>query len=333
MGGKFFEVLKAKSRLAYPNSARKKNFAKSHLEVRMFNVGDGEAILLVFPKKRAWLVDCGASTGDNRNKILGTRLAEYLKQRKLVLEALVPSHPHKDHAGAFVALLQAKPKLAKKVRYWRSDDPSWKKRNSWIPNLNKELGRLGSKVEGVALKNAHRDVSIAEGVSVHLFAGSSDGAYTSLFVHLRYHDARLLFTGDAHCTYEKMLLDAFGEEDFRAQVLKVTHHGSSSGTARTVVKAVNHGIAIASTAQDEGHRLEKDTLKRIGGHGRPRRVFETLVDGDIIMRTDGSKYGDGVLYELEFESPGRFAAELGARVIPLTEVNKARTSANHSKCK
>ncbi len=332
MAGKFLKVLEGKSRRALPKSARKKKLAKSHLEVRMFNVRDGEVILLVIPKKRAWLLDCGASTGDKRNKTLGTKLADYLKKEKLVLEALVPSHPHKDHGGAFSSLLKAKPKLANKVWYYRSDDASWKKTKGWIPELNKELKKLGSKLERVVLKNAHREVSIADGVSAHLFAGSGDGAYTSLFIHLRYHNARLLFTGDVHCKYEKKLLDAFGEEDFRADLLKVTHHGSSSGTANIVVKAVKQGIAIASTAEDGGHRLEKDTLKRLGGHGKPRRVFETLVDGDIILRTDGNKYDGGILYQVEFESPGRFAADLGATVLPLTNVNKTRTSTNDPKC-
>ncbi len=73
----------------------------------------------------------------------------------------------------------------------------------------------------------------------------------------------------------------------------MTHHGSSSGTARVIVDAVRPGIAVASTAPDGGHRLEMDTLARLGG---PRAVFETLVDGDIILRADGRGYGGGILY-------------------------------------
>ena len=265
MAGKFLKVLEGTARRALPRSGRKSTFAKSHLEVRMFNVGDGEAILLVFPKKRAWLVDCGSGSGTKHNQALGKQLASYLKQEKLVLEALVPSHPHKDHGGAFALLLAEKPKLASKVRYYRSSDATWNKKTGWISELNKELNKLGSKLEAVVLKNAHREVTIAADVTAHLFAGSGDGAYTSLFLHLRFRDARLLFTGDAHCRYEKKLLDAFGEEDSRADVLKVTHHGSSTGTAKKVVKEVKQGISIASTADDGGHRLGKDTLKRLGG--------------------------------------------------------------------
>lgn len=333
MPGVFYKVRAGKSEHASPSTARRNTFAKSHLEVRMFNVKDGEAILLVFPKNRAWLVDCGSGNGEKRNEILGTKLAAYLKQRKLKLEVFVPSHPHKDHGGAFTWLLRGKPKLASRLRFYRSSD-AWNKTSGWIPTLFKELKKLGSRFQPLVLHNAHREVTVSNGVNAHLFAGSGDRAYTSVFLHLRYHDARLLFTGDAHCAYEQKLLAAFGEEDFRADVLKVTHHGSSSGTAKKVVARVKHGMAIASTAADEGHRLEKDTLKRLGGLGKPRRVFETLVNGDIILRTDGGKLGDGILYQVEFESPGRFAAQadLGAGIVPLSQVNKQRTTSRKPDC-
>ena len=63
-----------------------------------------------------------------------------------------------------------------------------------------------------------------------------------------------------------------------------------------------------------------------------RRVFETLIDGDIILQTDGRPYRGGLLYKLEFESPGRFADDLRAEVKTLAEVDPTRTSSPHSAC-
>ena len=134
-------------------------------------------------------------------------------------------------------------------------------------------------------------------------------------------------------------LEHVGPGDFRADVLKVTHHGSSSGTAKSVVEAVRPGIAMASTGDDSGHRLERDTLDRLGGRplqGRPgpRRVFETLVDGDIVLQTDGNPYRGGLLYQAEFESPGRFVEGLGAEVMLLEDVDRQRTTSdNYPECK
>lgn len=180
-------------------------------------------------------------------------------------------------------------------------------------------------------------MNISGGVTAHLFAGSGDGPYTSIFVQIRYRDASLLFTGDAHCEYEMELLEAFGDQDFRANMLKVTHHGSSSGTATRVINAIRPGIAIASTGHDSGQR---DTLDRLGGHsGLPgpgardvRSVFETVVDGDIILRTDGRPYLGGLLYQVEFNSPGQFANDLGANIMSLEDVNDERTISPHQAC-
>ena len=130
-----------------------------------------------------------------------------------------------------------------------------------------------------------------------------------------------------------MLLERFGEDDFRADVFKVTHHGSSSGTAQRVVNEAKPAIAIASTADDSGHRLEADTLQRLGNNGPKRRIYETVIDGDIILRTDGEAYGGGVLYQVELAAPGLFEAALGATTLARAAVDAHRSfSDNHPKC-
>ena len=333
----FLRVLEDESRNARPNAGRRAEFERSHLTVRLFNVGHGEAILVVFDGKRAWLIDSGNNSRP-RNKFLGQRLIDFIEDHDLLLEAIVPSHPHFDHAGAFETILGSpSAHIASTITIYRSADPSWNSSAGWRKRFRDAIENRGEGVVEIAIGDAHREVQISDGVEAHLFAGSGDGPYTSLFVHLRYHHARILFTGDAYCRYEIDMLKAFGTEDFRADVLKVTHHGSSSGTARTLVAAVRPGVAIASTGDDSGHRLERDTLERLGGRPlrgprTPRRVFETLVDGDIILRTDGKPYRGGLLYQVDFESPGRFAANLGAGVMSLAAVDGSRTTSNHIAC-
>jgi competence protein ComEC len=332
MAGTFFRVRERRLETASPGGTRKKSFAQSHLEVRMFNVKDGEAILLVFPGKRAWLIDGGSGNGDAHNQTLGGLLATHLKTAGLKLEVLIPSHAHKDHAGALASLLRAHPRLANKLTLYRSSD-AWTDATGWIGDLHKETKKLGSKFDEVELQNQHREIAVASGVSAHLFAGSGQAAYTSVFLHLRYHQTSLLFTGDSKCGYEKKLLARYGDGDFRADVLKVTHHGSSSGTAQEVADKILQGIVIASTAPDGGHRLEQDTLDRLGGLGKPRRVFETSVDGDITLRTDGQTFGNGILYQVELESPGIFATSLGAKMQTLAQANQGRQIGHDRQCK
>ena len=311
------------------------------MEVRLFNVGHGEAILVIFDDNRAWLIDAG-SDSERRCKLLGERLIAYLDERDLTLEALVPTHPHRDHAGAFETILgSSSPRIASPLTIYRSVDRSWHSTAGWRKRFRDAIEARqarGDQVVEIALGDAHREVSISGDAEAHLFAGSGEGPYTTLFVHLRFRDARLLFTGDALCGYEMELLNWFGQRDFRADMLKVTHHGSSSGTAQTVVEAVRPAIAIVSTGDDSGHRLERDTLDRLGGRplrGRPgpRRIFETLVDGDIVVRTDGNPYGGGILYQVDVEPPGRFVDGLGAGIMLLKDVDRQReTSDNYPEC-
>lgn len=334
----FLKALEDRARDARPRANRRAAFEASHLEVRLFHVGHGEAILVIFGNNRAWLIDAG-SNSERRCKLLGERLIAYLDERDLTLEALVPSHPHRDHAGTFETILgSSSPRIASPLMIYRSADPSWHSTAGWRKRFRDAIEARqarGDQVVEIVLGNAHREVSIADRLEAHLFAGSGEGPYTTLFVHLRFRDARLLFTGDALCGYEIELLDKFGPGDFRADMLKVTHHGSSSGTAQTVVEAVRPAIAIASTGDGAGHRLERDTLDRLGGRplkGRPgpRRIFETLVDGDIVVRTDGNPYGGGILYQVEFESPGRFVEGLGAEIMSLKDVDSQRTASDNN---
>ncbi|MCH7779869.1 MAG: hypothetical protein IH848_03410 [Acidobacteria bacterium] len=126
----------------------------------------------------------------------------------------------------------------------------------------------------------------------------------------------MLFTGDADAPYEVELLNAFGEEHFHSDVLKVTHHGSANGTDESVLAEIRPGIAIASTAADDDHRLEhviKNRLEGITTRGywasdRWATIFETLVDGDITLRTDGIPSEPGetdVLYSVEYSAENR----------------------------
>ena len=67
----------------------------------MFNVGAGEAVLVVFPSGRVWIVDCGSGNhtmGDNRR--LGKGITSYMAAEGLTLKAMIATHPHIDHGGA-----------------------------------------------------------------------------------------------------------------------------------------------------------------------------------------------------------------------------------------
>ncbi len=328
MSGNFYEVFENGRRRASLTSQEESDFFASCLEIRMFNVGEGEAILLIPPRSRnAWLMDCGC----HHNKDLGEALADYLAAEDLLLKGLILSHPHLDHGGAIKTALENAP-LARSVRYFRSDDAFFSAEKVWLGDLTTVMRRLGSRMaRPVIVRQGIRNVDLGNGVRARLFAGKPVSAgYTSIFLNLHFGDARLLFTGDVKCGYEIKLLKQRAGAEFRADVLKVTHHGASSGTANRLVCAVKPGIAFASTAADGGHRLEGDVLGRLGGRPGPRKVLETFVDGDIIIKTHGRSLNGRVLYHVDRKRPGQFAKKLGAQTSLLRNVVRGRTK--HTNC-
>lgn len=61
---------------ADPPTERIAAFNTSHLEVHMFNVRNGEAVVITFPNRRAWVLDCGSGNHPrSRNELLGIGIA------------------------------------------------------------------------------------------------------------------------------------------------------------------------------------------------------------------------------------------------------------------
>ena len=334
----FLKVRPNAAGVADPSAARISAFHNEHLEIRMFYVGRGETNLIVFPDRRAWIVEVGSGNGWSDNNTLGALLANYLGQENLTLDAMVMAHAHKDHVGAVPALLEAGGYYyTSPLRLYRNRSTSWDRVRtdagnwSWHDQWWRRVRQDGD-VEDVPIGTEHIEVPISNGVEAHFFAAPTGDVYRSLFMHLRYHEARILLTGDAKCSYETRLINLYGQQDFQSDVLKVTHHGSSSGTGRVFVSTVAPGIAIASTGNTSSHFLEEDTLERLGGRPGPRSVYETLVDGDIIIRTDGRTFEDGILYEATFDNPGEFTGTLGDVTLSLNAVNNDRGRTDDADC-
>jgi hypothetical protein len=59
---------------------------------------------------------------------------------------------------------------------------------------------------------------------------------------------------------------------------------------------------------------------------------ETIVDGDIIIHTDGQAYNNGILYEATFNDPGQFSPTLGEVTVDLNTANAARERSDDPDC-
>ncbi|MCH8274045.1 MAG: MBL fold metallo-hydrolase [Armatimonadetes bacterium] len=293
-------------------SQDKRAFRDDAIEITMYSVGKGEAIV-ISRGGRAILVDGGAGN-KAKNDVLGGALAARLAPGSL--RAIVASHPHRDHTNFYRVLAQRPDLFAQGAKYF--DNGTQKAEDDW-KRLRKSQANLPFVREAVGHQRA-RDgdnrIPLGPGVEVHLVRGKTRAksravqAYWSVFLFLRYRDAWMLFTGDAMKGYEKLLLPRLEDISGRAHMLKVTHHGSSDGTSPDLVTSLRPRISIVSTAKDPTHRIEKDVRERLSDSEiyatydlkRPPPRAE-----DIIVRTDGRLWGvngfEGVLFEVSTQTP------------------------------
>ena len=126
----FLKVLPDTAAVAQPDPARIAAFRNEQLEIHMFYVGHGELNLVVFPDRRAWIIEVGSGNHWPDNDSLGALLAQYLVRENLTLDALVMAHAHMDHVGAVPTLLETGGYFyTSPLRLYRNDSTSWDRRN------------------------------------------------------------------------------------------------------------------------------------------------------------------------------------------------------------
>jgi competence protein ComEC len=253
------------------------------LDVVVFDVGQGDAILVRTPQGRTMLVDAGGlprGEFDTGARVVAPALRALGVLR---LDLLVVTHPHRDHLGGAPAI----------VRLFRPEAV-------WIGASGFDDGRLAPLVtaaeETGALLLLPRRGVVAHlgGVRIEVLnpaggkpGGPRDGRSgndESIVLRLRCARRSLLLTGDMERPAEASLL---GEgRPLASEVLKVAHHGSDTSTSAPFLEAVAPRAAIVSAGplNPWGHPSPQ-VLRRLGEAGV--RLFRTDRDGAIRARTDG----------------------------------------------
>lgn len=282
-------------------------FRQQAMQMTVFNVGPGEAVLLRLGHSGI-LVDGGARV-IKRNSALGQALRSYLIGQGVRLIAIVASHPHVDHLNALETLLLGDPTevLSPGAIYYHNGETT----GTWLTEtLVARLNALGPEViQQVAVTGFGQYPGLG-GTSMAMFV---DGRwkprpeYKSIITAVPHGQSRFLLTGDVYNTYEEALVaNPLTRPYLPTPVLKITHHGSQDGTSSAFVQQAVPRISVASTAGDAGHRLERAVRNRLRSYGE---VFDTYrTEGDIAVRTDGSQRllsgRQGVLFEVELAKPG-----------------------------
>jgi beta-lactamase superfamily II metal-dependent hydrolase len=83
------------------------------------------------------------------------------------------------------------------------------------------------------------------------------------------------------------MVKAFPNHLLRADILKVSHHGSATATSEKLLSAVQPSIAVISVGGGNGYGLPDETvLERL--LSRQITIYRTDLDGSVCFALDGT---------------------------------------------
>lgn len=274
--------------IAHPFAHR---FERGRLCVTFLDVGQGDAILIVFPHGGLMMMDAGGRPNFNargkdedgfvedRIGIAEASVMPYLWRRGIArLDWIAASHGDADHVEGFAELVRSfEIGAAIKGQASRSDLP---------PSIFDQAVQ-SANLQLQTLKRG--DLFEIDGVQIHVLSPFADRAENStnndsLVLKLTFGSRSFLLTGDIEKETEARLVEA--ETDLRVDVLKVAHHGSKTSSTAEFLAKVNPQHAVISVADPSpfGHP-HPEVVARLRGAGA--EVWQTSRCGAITISTDG----------------------------------------------
>jgi competence protein ComEC len=242
------------------------------LEVTFLDVGQGDAIWVRAPTGRTMLIDGGPD---------GRRVVSFLRRKTRRIDLVVLSHPHADHVGGVVSVLQNFDVGAVLDSGYPHPTPVYR-------DFLREVA-----LRGIPYRRARSGmvVELGSDVSAHVLwprepfvEGRSAPNENSVVIRLVYGEVAFLFTGDVEQVAEGMLAEM--GEAIRSRVLKVPHQGSRTSSSEAFLDAVRPEIAVLSVGRGNqyGHP-HAEVLARYARRGVA--LYRTDRDGAVAMTSDG----------------------------------------------
>lgn len=260
---------------------------RAPLVMTFLDVGQGDAVVIQAPPGRTVMVDGG---GEVEGHVTGydvgaRRVVPALRRLGLRhIDLLILTHPHEDHVGGLVAVLQNFSVGLVLDSGFVHPAPSYVQFLRLIEarRIPYQLARRGVRFElggGVA--------GIVLSPTEPLLSGTgSDVNLNSVVFRLVYGAVSALFTGDVEAAVESRLLEE-GDE-LHSTLLKVAHHGSATSTTAEFLDAVAPDVAVISVGRFNpfGHPHQA-TLRALEAVGAV--IYRTDLHGAISASSDGQR--------------------------------------------
>ncbi len=207
----------------------------NRLEVRFFDVGQGDATLITVAGKKI-LIDGGP------NDLILRRLGESLPFLDKKIDLIILSHYHDDHVSGLIEVL--KRYEVGEVIYLKNS-PSSLVFEKFIRTIN------DNSIKSITLDSSI-NIYLDKNCLLSLFAPGILSVpvnnNNSIITKLDCYQKKFLFSGDNENKVEQALLTS--ELDIKADVFKASHHGSKTSNGEDFLRMVSPSKVIISVGED-----------------------------------------------------------------------------------
>ena len=248
--------------------------AFADLQIHFLDVGQGDCTIVLCDGE-SMVIDGGPARASS---FVYSYIRNTLELQHI--DYVVSTHPHLDHVYGLSSVLNAAPVdlVLTPVLEWDS-----KAFNSMVKYAEKQGAPLSVPQEGDTLRLGGATVTI-----LHCWPEAIDYGRTndsSIVVRIDYGQTSFIITGDAEDWSEYMMIDA--GINLSADVLRVSHHGSNTGSTMEFLKAVQPKYAVISVGKDNGYgHPHTEVLERLDKIGT--KVLRTDELGTIVFQSDGN---------------------------------------------
>jgi competence protein ComEC len=254
----------------------------------MIDVWQGDAILIIMPNKSTILIDSGDLNA-------GEKVLRYLKKVNITeLDVIVVTHPHADHLGGFIKVLD---KIKVKKVYDSTDYYTQTYKTFRRILETKKIPRVqiikGDKINldpnvYIEVLSPERTENIS---SSNYFKKLSQQEIRSLLnnrsivIKISYGKDAFLSTGDAEIDAENYIVST--GKIIKSNLLKAGHHGSRTSSSPKFLSKVSPDTVLISVGKGNqfGHP-HSSTMSNLDKTGAD--VYRSDIYGDVILRTSGN---------------------------------------------
>ena len=255
----------------------------TNVTIKFIDVGQGEAILIALPEK-TMLIDAGP-TGS------APKIAQVLQELgRNKIDYLVATHPDEDHIGGMADVISNTQIGTIYAPNKTNNTATYRKFLAAIQNNNLQI----------TLAEAGTIIDQIDSYKLEILWPKKDANFPetndySIIIKLTVGNKTFLFTGDAPTN--AILNSNPGHID----VLKLSHHGSRTGTTEVLIHKLSPTYAVLSYAVDNpyGHPMQS-VLNALRKHSV--EVWGTGANGTITITCDGTNI------DISGEKPGTVVA-------------------------